>query len=937
MRLRLTVMALQLLIGGAGELAAQATVPELTAALRDKDARVRHNAALGLSDIGPGAKPVIPQLIEALKDDAQPTILRAYTMGFAVRGDSFWARTDPVEEPDRTVRGAAQIALLSIGPLAIPELTAALGNTDARVRGGAAWVLGRLGTFPGNTLVPEADMVAPQLAMGLSDPDEQASENAFAALYYRIGSLRKREKPIPAEVLTYAIAALGDTRFTVRMRATDALGSVGPDAVTAVPQLVHALQDASFKVAAHACAALGEIGPSAKAAVPGITAAFDTLVQQRELAEPTLRIIFYGALGKFGPEAREAVPLVVGGLNHPDAKVRYSAATALGKLGPAAGQAIPQLIAALKDNEIGPTEEPRGRDRTVAAAAATALINIGPRGDEFMEQLVALFGDSNKATTVNAGNVLAALGLPAVPYLSAALADKNPTVGVESAKILGRIGPSAREAIPLLVPALSAPDWKLRESATEALGKIRVGGTEVITALTARLQDERESVGIAAAVALKDLGLAAVDAVPSLCNAIRNKDSALRDKELDALISIIEAFEEKPEKSKMPQIASSFEPLSDVTGLTENQRRALDHTLATFRVVRQSVNLAVPDTLGDLTADRDIASLLAASGNVLLNGSEVEVKVAEGSRVSLLGDGPNPGINVIQTVKGRLLAWYENRTLAVFEHPYKNSYAVIVAIDDYERKKDPRRRGPTGFRQLGQMVSWAEKLKATLLQHGFASDHVLTFYNQEADSKDVNAALETFWAGGKRADADRLFFYFGGHGSHVEDVGYLVTYDYDPQKPTLTSLLMRDLTGRHSDNILAHHFLVALDACSSGLAVSTLGDEQRQQDRAERRRVRGLSIIRNDTTPKARNVLVAGTGDQSALYDNGGVFTQALVRGLQGEGDLNHDGIIQFPELAVFVSDEVADAVSNKIDQKVGYYKLPRAAGEVLFLKEGSI
>ena len=46
-----------------------------------------------------------------------------------------------------------------------------------------------------------------------------------------------------------------------------------------------------------------------------------------------------------------------------------------------------------------------------------------------------------------------------------------------------------------------------------------------------------------------------------------------------------------------------------------------------------------------------------------------------------------------------------------------------------------------------------------------------------------------------------------------------------------------------------------------------------------------LSIIQAYTTPKARNILVAGTEKEEALWDNGGIFTQALVRGREAGGD----------------------------------------------------
>jgi uncharacterized caspase-like protein len=190
------------------------------------------------------------------------------------------------------------------------------------------------------------------------------------------------------------------------------------------------------------------------------------------------------------------------------------------------------------------------------------------------------------------------------------------------------------------------------------------------------------------------------------------------------------------------------------------------------------------------------------------------------------------------------------------------------------------------------------------------------------------------FSGGQRprSAVDQVFFYFGGHGTNIKGTGVLVTYDFDPVRPTLTSILMRDITGRQAENITAKHLLIALDACDSGLALQKLGNEPNP---ADLRRFRALSIIRNDTKQTARNVLLAGTGDQPAVYDNGGIFTQALIRGLSGEADLNHDGLIEASELGVYVQDEVAVSASKKgAEQKAGFYKLTSyGMGEMVFLR----
>jgi hypothetical protein len=334
--------------------------------------------------------------------------------------------------------------------------------------------------------------------------------------------------------------------------------------------------------------------------------------------------------------------------------------------------------------------------------------------------------------------------------------------------------------------------------------------------------------------------------------------------------------------------------------------------------------------------DQNVATELKSATALTVNGEALKAEVRGDNEVAFLGGEPTEGLNLMEVGKRKFLLWNEERKLTPFERPYHSSYAVLVAIDDYDRLKDPKKRGKTGFGSLGKMGTNANRLKAALLNLGFPSANIITLYDDKADSKAITDVLESFWTGGARSDADRLLFYFGGHGSSQANTGFLVTYDYDPRRPTLTSVLMRDLTGRHSENISAHHFLIALDACSSGLALITLGDPEREK--AQREKFRRLSIIRNDTDPKARNVLVAGIGDQPAVYDNGGIFTNSQIRGLAGDADLNHDGIIQFAELALFVKNDVAAAAgSNGVKQTVGSQKLDAggAIGEILFILEG--
>ena len=180
------------------------------------------------------------------------------------------------------------------------------------------------------------------------------------------------------------------------------------------------------------------------------------------------------------------------------------------------------------------------------------------------------------------------------------------------------------------------------------------------------------------------------------------------------------------------------------------------------------------------------------------------------------------GLNVIEAEKKKFLFWFEENKLQRYVVPYTNSFAIISAIDNYDPTGDPAQRRPTGYRQLSVMVEHAKQLAIALQYMGFPKENILELYNEDATSKAITDALTRFWEGGDNSSADRLFFYFGGHGDTFGQSAGLITYDFEPKRPTLTSLLMRDITGRQFENVSAHYFLVAIDSCQAGLALSLI-------------------------------------------------------------------------------------------------------------------
>jgi len=485
-----------------------------------------------------------------------------------------------------------------------------------------------------------------------------------------------------------------------------------------------------------------------------------------------------------------------------------------------------------------------------------------------------------------------ALPMESLPRLEAAIrnAARNPALAIRATASIEHMRPVAKPLVPALVDALQVPSTNLRRAILRALAGLRELSVDALSPLRA---------------------LAAETEVASL-----------RTDAIQAMSTISLAAAAAGLTEKLPQIVAARN--------TALEFKAGSETLMTFNLAIERLDSLATANATRLSAIKlDDVSLLAGKAHVKLNGVDTPVEVdVKDNTVKFLGDSADlqQGLNIIDSTR----FWLEERKLQAYESPYKNSYAIVVAISDYARTKDPRKRGKTGFAEVPQMVPEAKKLIATLQRVGFPAKNILTLFDQDATSDRMEAVLQRFWQGGDLADADRLFVYFGGHGSVADSTPILVTYDYDEKRPTTTSFQMQDLVERQSRSLRPHHVLFALDACHAGLTAKHLGESN--AEKAQFLRFRTLAAIRRDAEPRARNLLVAGTGDQLALYKNGGLFTRALVESLAGGGDLNKDGVIQMEELAFSVRNWVTENAGREMERQDPDYKVLDTYGTGRFM-----
>lgn len=261
-----------------------------------------------------------------------------------------------------SIRLGALRSISKLGALAreaLPDLTAALNDSDPRVREGAAQAIGQLGR----------DAI-PVLVRMLSHSDKYIRRNAV----WGLGKLGSQAK----SVLFDLCRSLKDEDARTASGAAQAIGNMGEDATSAVPNLAEAMRGTNIVLCRLAAKALSQIGKPA----------LSTLIVHLKHHDLFVRGEAAVALGWMGPKAAAAVtPLIelirtskpkgrptpaqeligrttpvtpiatIGGSGEqsPEDAARINAITALGRIGPDAMTAMSYLQDALQD----PSEQVR--------------------------------------------------------------------------------------------------------------------------------------------------------------------------------------------------------------------------------------------------------------------------------------------------------------------------------------------------------------------------------------------------------------------------------------------------------------------------------------------------------------------------------------------------------------------------------------------------
>lgn len=459
---------------------------------------------------------------------------------------------------DIQIRDGATSGLLLLGRVAFPYLRDQLGSHDALLQAGIAHLLAEGDREDLNLIAADLRHPDPLRRIGaaitfrnvqeprrkLGGPPRGFDIDPFKwlATYYdyrlatRGGAVRN-----PAVGL---MAATLDPDPEVRFHAVEACGALLPALRSPVDVVRVALADPQPRVRMIAAMVLRNDKNPSRGTVGAVTEVLGD-------SDVDVRVSAAGTLGSWGKKASSAASALTRLAAEGPEGVRLAALRALKAMGTETPAIVTTLVAIANNTgesklvryEVIPLLTPHARkyphclsalgelladpDLVTAYVAAEEIGKLGPDALPMLGELMVAAGSAREKLRSTALQSLGKLGPAArecIPLLNEGL--KDPRFRKEAAESIGSFGVEGVCAVPHLLAWLAEPrvGGSGRSSAIRALGKVGGGQPGVVSALTGELAAPSSGEREAAIEALGDLGAEGVVAVPEITAASQDPE-----------------------------------------------------------------------------------------------------------------------------------------------------------------------------------------------------------------------------------------------------------------------------------------------------------------------------------------------------------------------------------------------------------------------------
>ena len=147
-----------------------------------------------------------------------------------------------------------------------------------------------------------------------------------------------------------------------------------------------------------------------------------------------------------------------------------------------------------------------------------------------------------------------------------------------------------------------------------------------------------------------------------------------------------------------------------------------------------------------------------------------------------------------------------------------------------------------------------------------------------------------------------IYFYYAGHGAPdiTQNKAYLIPYDGDPNYASQTGYEMEDIYNKLAD-LKAKSVTVFLDACFTG------ANRESEMLLADAR-----PLMIEVKSPIAHGITVFSATGQKEISSawrekKHGLFSYFLMKGMQGEADVNNDNKLTIKELGNYIQEKVSE------------------------------
>lgn len=228
-------------------------------------------------------------------------------------------------------------------------------------------------------------------------------------------------------------------------------------------------------------------------------------------------------------------------------------------------------------------------------------------------------------------------------------------------------------------------------------------------------------------------------------------------------------------------------------------------------------------------------------------------------------------------------------------------FAVVIGISQYQTAD--------GYKPLPSAAQDARKMYQYLTtKGGFKPDQTKLLLDDQATVDNIRRQLKQFLLNSANSPDDIVFIYYSGHGDLLNRTdAYIVPYGVRRQDLPISGLPLDELH-RDINRLKSQKVALLIDACNSGGILQGVNTKGELQDK------RNIADNFLNMATQGRLIMTSSAEDETSLEveGKGGLFTHYLLKGLQGEADMNQDKAITVAELYAYVRRNVEREAREK-------------------------